>query len=288
MKQRRAFTLVELLVVIAIIAILIGILLPSLIKAKRSALYLQCSANLKNLGVTYFNYAADNQGNLPQFFADPVNVNEKAPNFTGANGGLWMWDLEVGCRDALVKYGASMNTLYCPTNLDQDQVGLWNYGVNQTAPGGPTGYGVMGYVMLTKRPDGAYPTPLLGNVNAWWNYQAKLRPQNTSYDNEANQYTRPDISSTTEIAMDAILSNGTSPNLYFGGTAGGYTTDGFRHQSAHFFGGKVQNANILFLDGHVEARVFSFIQTHGQYIPNSNGPIFNRCDINGNDPHFWW
>lgn len=71
-RNVNGFTLIELLVVIAIIAILAGLMLPALARAKASARQSACLNNLRQVGLGIHLYAADNHDTLPS-----------APNLTG-------------------------------------------------------------------------------------------------------------------------------------------------------------------------------------------------------------
>ena len=65
-KHARGFTLVELLIVISIIALLLGILLPALRRAKDQAKAARCLSNLKQIGLAAHLYAHDNDNLVPR------------------------------------------------------------------------------------------------------------------------------------------------------------------------------------------------------------------------------
>ena len=105
-KKPRAFTLIELLVVIAIIALLMGVLMPALRKARAQARTVVCKSNLNHWGKIFYLYAHDNESKFMVW---------KAGNTAGA--GTWMVPLlpYIGQGEGKVRL--------CPTTLKTAEEG---------------------------------------------------------------------------------------------------------------------------------------------------------------------
>lgn len=73
LRDRCAFTLIELLVVVAIIALLLGILLPSLSSARSKARLTYCQANLRSQGSAVLAYATEYRGALPPRYVEAIH-----------------------------------------------------------------------------------------------------------------------------------------------------------------------------------------------------------------------
>lgn len=111
---RKAFTLIELLVVISIIALLVGILLPALGAARRTAQDVKCAANSKQHLTGIFSFAADRDGLMPSGY---TQVNDG-----GVIANTW-WTIQIGdyidgsgASEATTKGGTQQSEMFqCPS-----------------------------------------------------------------------------------------------------------------------------------------------------------------------------
>jgi len=132
-RPKKAFTLVELLVVIGIIAVLIGILLPALSKARDQAYTVQCQSNLRQLHNAFVLYSGMfNNYCIP---AEAADSNIKPPGSNEGSADNWWLGINTLGRALGVKGTTAQaavdkmgKMLDCPANQrDKDPVSNFNF-----------------------------------------------------------------------------------------------------------------------------------------------------------------
>jgi prepilin-type N-terminal cleavage/methylation domain-containing protein len=168
-QKKTAFTLIEILTVIAILALLLSILTPALLKAKRQAMTILSSVNQREVARSVSCYAADQDSKFPESVA------------TLGAGTRWSW------REPTVLTGFQKRSPVIYRSVSQYMGGYIEKASTMFCPSAPSKYKFAqqaweaGDAWDNPEPDTSVEDPLFGNYCLYWNYIGYLEEKNRPF-----------------------------------------------------------------------------------------------------------
>jgi prepilin-type N-terminal cleavage/methylation domain-containing protein/prepilin-type processing-associated H-X9-DG protein len=263
--SRRGFTLVELLVVIGVIAVLIGILLPALQKARRAAATVQCSSNMRQVANAMLMYINANKGRFP--------ICQASGGAVPPNGWWWPTELVRGkyilapsvyrSPGSTQRVFNTNNVFRCPEGVSEEigatsggdyptDLGNNGFAINADAQAQADGLGIASWYMLVSRVQtGSNAWPTGGKISPFMQFNSGATPadlNNPQYQRHLSMIRKP-----SEFVMIVEASN---TNWMDQGQASTRYPDirlkrlGARHGKRNARGSDAFT-NFAFFDGHV-------------------------------------
>jgi prepilin-type N-terminal cleavage/methylation domain-containing protein/prepilin-type processing-associated H-X9-DG protein len=235
MNGKKGFTLIELLVVIAIIAVLMGILMPSLMRVKEQARITACRANLKQYAIAGRMYSDDNDGEFPYSFKWLYNKGGVNCNWHDASNNL---DRHPELTGVLWTYLEGLDIHLCPTfDVVAREMGCSRCGGN---PPVEPQYGYTMNSYLHGDAWGAVPQQYRPNIENLKLESQVRRPAQTFYFSEENSWSIPglNVAGINDNNLRSLPNNQADSFATFHRARDADKNDGY--------------ANACFVDGHVE------------------------------------
>jgi prepilin-type N-terminal cleavage/methylation domain-containing protein/prepilin-type processing-associated H-X9-DG protein len=247
--KRRGFTLIELLVVIALIAILAAILFPVFAKARESARKATCQSNLKQIGLAYKMYTADYDETMP------LNGFDGAANGGTVNCAVQTTrtDYRGWVSNALMPYAKNTGIWTCPS--------AGGAGNNANAE--------------TNSICGAFPNAQVYKVGYCYNYMG-VRNGTGNTGNSMPGFANSEAACLRPAEQAIHWDSANRWADFNGGFFARDVTQYFDNRNFNYGHWHNEQANFLYMDGHVKSSKWDQIKYQNIFNVTDNDPRMNR------------